>query len=307
MLNYLLTLHFRNHHLYKKELENLIAGYEGERRFIELADQFSQKKLSLIWDYTFDIGTYTQIDVMILTQNSLNVYEIKNYHAQCESDGVTFKYNDHVVANNPYTQCRTATSRLTNLLRREGINIDVVPHLVLIHPNCQMKLANLENDISTLMMIDIPKHIYQLQPMEPRTADRILSTLNKYRCVSPYQPHTQYPFDLNQITPGIFCPKCGSYQIGIHNRCIVCQNCNSQEEKSSAVKRLIAECATLFPEQTFQKKDLMYLANHQVGRTTLHFYTRNLCRKLAQGLYQYENSHQLPQQLKLYRAHINDR
>ena len=143
--------------------------------------------------------------------------------------------------------------------------------------------------------------------MEPRTADRILSTLNKYRCVSPYQPHTQYPFDLNQITPGIFCPKCGSYQIGIHNRCIVCQNCNCQEEKSSAVKRLIAECATLFPEQTFQKKDLMYLANHQVGRTTLHFYTRNLCRKLAQGLYQYENSHQLPQQLKLYRAHINDR
>lgn len=307
MLNYLLTLYFRNHHLYKKELENLIAGYEGERRFIELAEQFSQKKLSVIWDYTFDIGTFTQIDVMILTQNSLNVYEIKNYHAQCESDGVTFKYNDLVVANNPYTQCRMATSRLTNLLRRERINIDVVPHLVLIHPNCQMKLANLENDISTLMMIDIPKHIYQLQPMESRTAERILSTLNKYRCVSPYQPHVQYPFDLSQLTPGIFCPDCGSYQIENQNRCLVCQNCNYLEAKSSAVKRLITECATLFPEQTFQKKDLMYLTNHQIGRTTLHFYTKNHCRKLAQGSYQYANCPQLQQNLKLYRSLINER
>ena len=300
MLNYLLTLHFRNHHLYKKELENLIAGYEGERRFIKLADQFSQKKLSLIWDYTFDIGTFTQIDVMILTQNSLNVYEIKNYHAQCESDGVTFKYNDHVVANNPYTQCRMATSRLTNLLRRERIDIDVIPHLVLIHPNCQMKLANLENDISTLMMIDIPKHIYQLPPMEPRTADRILSTLNKYRCVSPYQPHTQYPFDLNQLTPGIFCPECGSYYIEIQNRCLVCQNCNCQEEKSSAVKRLIAECATLFPEQTFQKKDLLYLNNKQVGDSTIHLLTHKYCEQIKKGYYQSHDEFSISQLLKLY-------
>ena len=232
----------------KKHYLNLKKGYDGEVMFDTNTRNFRCECL-ILNDLLFKLNsTLFQIDTLIITSESIYIYEIKNFEGDFyyEKDKLIMKPNFEVI--NPIDQLSRCESLLRQLLQKLGFHFSIEASVVFINPEFTLYQSPLNKPFIFFTQLNrylrnfnsIPS---KLNAQHKRLADQLMSLHIKD---APYKQIP--PFCYEELRKGITCKKCNSYSLLVKKYKCICCDCGHVEDKEASVLRSIDELKLLFPE-----------------------------------------------------------
>lgn len=233
----------------KQYYSNLKKGYEGEVMFDSLTEKL-QCECLLLNDLLFKINNTTfQIDSLIITSESIYLYEVKNYEGAYYYESDRFYKRPKSEKINPLDQLSRSESLLRQLLQNLGYNLAIDASVVFINPEFTLYKAPLDkplilpNQINCYLK-ELNSTSLKLNGKHKMLADKLISL---HILKSPY---TQLPsYEYEQLQKGITCVKCNSFSISIEGRKCNCNDCGHEEVVATAVMRSVKEFKLLFPDR----------------------------------------------------------
>jgi hypothetical protein len=238
--------------LSNKELSNYLhnkKGYEGEVQFDEFLENLNIDCLVLN-DLLFEINNkYFQIDKIIITQNGVIIFEVKNFEDEYYLDGSKWFVLPKKEIDNPLDQLNRSYSLLQRLLQSLGYNCTVDKHLVFVNPEFTLYHAPMNSPIVLPTQLNRLLNKLNMQPSKlnenhTNLANKLLSLHVEE---SPFKRNLIYKYE--QLKKGIICSSCHSFITKINTKRITCVKCGLEEEVKSAVLRSVKEIKLLFPEK----------------------------------------------------------
>lgn len=238
--------------LEERDLQNLYTlekGYEGEVQFDHWFTNYRAECL-IINDLLLEVnGTLFQIDSLVITQDRLHLFEVKNLEGDYYLDGDKFKTAAGNEIKNPLHQLSRAESLLKQLLKNLGFYTPLEPHLVFINPEFALLQAPLRSPII------LPNQLNRFMDKMNRTSSKLTSKhtklaealLSLHITKSPYSRTPIYDFGM--LRKGVICEGCGGLMESYNRYNFYCSHCSSKETNDSAVLRTIKSYILLFPDQ----------------------------------------------------------
>lgn len=239
-----------------KHYTNLSKGYTGEILFDSFTDGLSDDYL-ILNDLLFEVNNTTfQIDALIIAKDRIYVYEIKTFEGdylfEHQSDKLFKRPRFEVI--NPLHQLSRSESLLQQLLRGQGINMQIDSSIVFIDSTFVLYQAPLDKPI--IFYNQMERLINQmnfntgaLTVRHKKIADRLM---NLHRSSSIYQrvPH----YDYRELRKGIYCGGCGNFLESVGRVHYTCNSCDFSESVEAVVLRSIVEFKILFPKRKLTTK-----------------------------------------------------
>lgn len=238
--------------LEEKDLLNLFTlekGYEGEVQFDHWFTDYRAECL-IINDLLLEVnGTLFQIDSLVITQDRLHLFEVKNMEGDYYLDGEKFKTSAGAEVKNPLHQLSRAESLLKQLLKNLGFYTPLEPHLVFINPEFALLQAPLKSPII------LPNQLNRFMKNMNRTSSKLTSKhtklaealLSLHIKKSPFTRVPEYNFEM--LRKGVICGTCGEFLESYSRNKYICRNCQSQEPMESVVLHSAKTFQLLFPER----------------------------------------------------------
>ncbi|GAB3801864.1 NERD domain-containing protein [Virgibacillus kimchii] len=234
----------------KKNYLNLVKGLEGELRFDSFSEKLQCDCLVLNDLLLTSNNTSFQIDSLIITTDTIHLYEIKNFEGDYYYRDNRFYSMRHTEIVNPLHQLSRKETLLRPLLGKHGFKFPVDGNVVFVNENFTLyqapvnepiiyptQLKNYFNNLNT-----IPSKLNKTHKM---LADKLVSL----HITDPpdKQKFPRYNFD--QLRKGLCCGKCRSLTVMIEGKKSVCSNCNYNELVERTVVRAAKDFKLLFPEE----------------------------------------------------------
>jgi hypothetical protein len=228
---------------------NLLKGFEGEVMFDILTEKL-QSECFIINDLLLEFNnTIFQIDTLIIFQEAISLFEVKNYEGDFYYQTERFYTKSGTEIKNPLLQLERCESLLRQLLQKLGFNIPIEANVVFINPEFTLYQAPLNEPIIlptqlNQLMKKLDKNPSKLNARHRRLADKLVSLH------MPESPYTRLPpYHYDRLKKGMFCGPCHSFSISVGERKIVCNDCGCEEGLESAVMRSVEELKLLFPDR----------------------------------------------------------
>lgn len=254
----LLTLRYLSSRKTLLEKENqyylsLEKGYEGEVKF----DRFVEPVLT-DWLLVNDLllshnNSFFQIDSLGITQDTIYLFDVKNFDGDFIVEGDTWKYlTTGKDIKNPLHQLQRCESLLKRMLEERGIHFPIKAFLIFINPEFTLYQAPLNPSIIfptqlTQFIGNLSKERTALHGKHHKLAEYLVS-VNQEGYPNPFVPKYEY----GELCKGITCAGCGALII---NKPLVqqkwkltCDNCFFEENMETIVLRSVKEIQLLFPE-----------------------------------------------------------
>jgi hypothetical protein len=228
-------------------LYTLEKGYEGEVQFDQWFTNCRVESL-IINDLLLEVnGTLFQIDSLVITQDRLHLFEVKNLEGDYYLDGDKFKTAAGAETKNPLHQLSRAESLLKQLLKNLGFYIPLEPHLVFINPEFTLLQAPLKSPIV------LPTQLNRFMDRMNRTSSKLTNKhtklaealLSLHIKKSPFTRVPAYEFD--GLRKGVVCEGCGGFLESFDRNNLKCSHCGAKETIDTAVLRTIKTYRLLFP------------------------------------------------------------
>ncbi|MGG3564398.1 nuclease-related domain-containing protein [Neobacillus rhizosphaerae] len=234
---------------YKQSYHNLEKGYEGEVAFDLLTEKLSCRSFILNDLLLETSGAKFQIDSLIVTQEPIYLFEVKNYEGDYYYESGRFYTISKKEITNPLLQIERSESLLRQLLQNLGYRIPIKAYVVFINPEFYLYQAPLNkpiiypNQLSQFMR-KLNNHPSTLKDHHKRLADQLVSMhqieINKDKIPA---------YDLNSIQKGINCCSCHSFSVTVSGRKLVCDVCGYTEDLDNSIMRGVNEFCLLFPNE----------------------------------------------------------
>ncbi|WP_121663148.1 nuclease-related domain-containing protein [Metabacillus litoralis] len=233
----------------KQYYANLKKGYEGEVKFDRLIEKLTCECLILNDLLLKQNNTLFQIDTLLITQDSLYLYEVKNYEGDYyyDSDRLYKKNQKEII--NPLIQLNRAESLFRQLLKHLGYPTSIFASVVFINPEFTLYQSPLNKPF--IFPTQIYRHLKELNTVSSkltddhkRLADKLLSL---HVMDSPYRELPS--FEYNELRKGVICGECFSLSMSVLGKHCICKKCGQKEIVETAVIRNVKEFQLLFPEQ----------------------------------------------------------
>jgi hypothetical protein len=194
-------------------------------------------------------NTLFQIDTLIIFQNTITFFEVKNYEGDFYLVADKFYTKSKSEIKNPLLQLKRSESLLRQLLQSLGFQIPIQAWVVFINPEFTLYQAPLSEPIifhsqlhRYLKKLDMTPS--KLNGMHKKLADQLISLHIEE---SPYKWLPSY--DDQQLQKGITCAVCHSFLISVSGTKCVCDQCKHEEAVETAVLRIVEEFKLLFPDR----------------------------------------------------------
>jgi hypothetical protein len=206
---------------------NLQKGFEGEVMFDEHLHKvgiqtFVLNDLLLEWNHS-----HFQIDSLVILQQLIKLFEVKNFEGEYYFDGDKFKKLNGIEVKNPLLQLERNESLLRQLMNNYGYKIPIQAYLVFINPEFTLYQAPLNSRIilpTTLnrFIQKMNKQLSALNHQHERLSEKLLAS---HITKSPFSkvPH----YDYSQLRKGVFCQRCGTGIVKYYSLILTCQNAES--------------------------------------------------------------------------------
>lgn len=243
----------------------LEKGFEGEQLFDKWLEQFSHDRF-ILNDLLFEVNNTTfQIDTLLITQETLYQFEVKNYEGDFYVDGENWFANSGKEIKNPLLQLLRSESLLRQLIQNLGINIPIKSYLVFMNPEFHLYQAprNLPIIFPTQLnrfMEKLNKNQSKLNGRHKKLAEQLLS---KHIIESPYKRLPKYEYA--ELVKGIVCPNCQSFL----DATLTCANCEYNEDTTSAILRSAKEFNMLFPDKKITTNSIYEWCNKNKSKRTI--------------------------------------
>jgi len=234
----------------KQHYAYLEKGYQGEVAFDQLTSKL-QNGLYILNDLCLEHNkSFFQIDTLIISQQTIYPYEVKNYEGDYRYElGNFYPKLSKDEIKNPLDQLKRSKSLLRPTLKNLGFQLPIEGSLTFVNPTFTLYQAPLNEPIihptqlNSLMkkLNDIPSKLTTRHKM---LADQLISM---HQTDSPY---TRFPsFTYDQLDKGFICAVCHTLiSVMKERQKLVCQKCGHVETVDSAVLRSVEELVLLFPD-----------------------------------------------------------
>ncbi|SFA87401.1 Nuclease-related domain-containing protein [Bacillus sp. cl95] len=206
-----------------KELNMRMAGYHGEESLYYFLNRIDEEKYMIFHDLRLRNGSdYFQLDFLLLTSSFAIILETKNYAGSLLFDPRTNQFsrkldNQEITFRDPLTQAFSQVTQFQKWVKSKKLPPLTIESLVVISnhrtiykvtPGNEEVYKKICHSFAIESRLDeifqkYPKEVLSLQDMKKLTK-KLLS------CHEPFSPDVleRFKIDREEITTGIFCPKC---------------------------------------------------------------------------------------------------
>ncbi|MBO1005998.1 nuclease-related domain-containing protein [Pseudogracilibacillus auburnensis] len=234
----------------KNNLDNLNKGYEGERRFFELLEEELIAECVPLYGLQFEVNqTEFQIDSLLIFQNTLDIFEIKNYDDDYYIEGEKWHAVSGKEIRNPTHQLKRCEILFRQLLQQLGYNFPVNSYLVFVNPEFYLYQAPFNQ--SVIFPTQLLRLTKKLNSMGGKITQRHMKLANQLALRHiPMSAHERIPeYSYEDLKKGIVCTSCRGFLSVINNERLKCSKCGNEDSMESAIMRSVAEFHLLFPNR----------------------------------------------------------
>jgi hypothetical protein len=227
----------------------LEKGYQGEVMFDKLT-ALLDNDLLIINDLCLEFNNSSfQIDTLIIAQDTLYPFEVKNYDGDFVYEADNFLKLPKKDILNPLDQLKRSKTLLQQLLRSYGFHFQLEGHVVFVNPEFALFQAPVN------VPIILPNQLNRFIKKLNQTPSKLNSRHKKLgeTLISLHQPlsrHTKLPsYKYERTNKGVICPTDYSFMIYDGNKKVSCGMCGCEESADSAILRGVEEIRLLFPDK----------------------------------------------------------
>lgn len=233
-----------------QRLHNLVKGFEGEVKFDSLTEKLQCPSYILNDLLLEHNGSNFQIDSLMLTQEPLYYFEIKNYEGDYYFENnrfYTLSKKDKEIKN-PLQQLERGESLLRQMLQHYGYRIPIEAYVVFVNPEFHCFQAPLNKPIIYPNQLNRFMKKLNMRPSRLNGAHKKLADLlaSMHQIVLPYDKLPPYTYA--QLNKGPLCAVCDSLKTSVVDRKLVCAICGHVELLDHAILRSVEELKLLFPD-----------------------------------------------------------
>ncbi|SFC68279.1 Nuclease-related domain-containing protein [Alkalibacterium subtropicum] len=234
----------------KRYLISLEKGFEGEERFDALVKTHLNSEALVVNDLLIESkGNTFQIDALIVTFDTIYLYEIKNYKGDFQMNSGQLSYTSGQEITNPLIQLKRTKELLRQLLKDWGMPYRIEAHIVFINDAFTLYNASLEDPI--IFPTQLKEHLGGINARcrnLTKQANHLANKLvDRHQINSLF--HKQLPsYRFEDLRTGASCP-CGSFDLMITQRACYCKTCYKQMSIEELVLESVKELKHLFPDE----------------------------------------------------------
>ncbi|MDP4087521.1 MAG: nuclease-related domain-containing protein [Bacillota bacterium] len=231
----------------QKHYLNLEKGYEGEIQFDLLTEKL-QCECLIINDLLLEVNhTKFQIDSLIILQEVIYVFEVKNFEGDYVYKPDSFYTNSGTEIRNPQDQLKRCKILFRQLLQYLGFSLQIEAFVVFVNP--EFSLYESPKSSPFIFPTQLNRFMKKLNVQHSKLnishtklAEKLVS-LHITESLSSQIPAYQY----DQLKRKLTCKKCKGFSVFQCGKKIRCNDCGQEEEVTSAVLRSVEELRLLFP------------------------------------------------------------
>ena len=236
---------------------SLLRGYQGECQLDNYIETIIGDTTYYIKDLTLHHSRTTQIDSLLMTNDTMYQFEVKNYSSNLVWDGYDWKFDSgFCLSDDPSVQLMRSCNILKALLQELGYKKKLIPILVFINPDTFVDLRS-ETSVKTLRSYEIRNFLEEIKSSyfagtstDRKWKNQICQSLLK--CKSEWRFET--PKDID-VPKGVICSECGNTNLVFTNQLVKC-SCGKIERKGDALIRTIKEAQQLLPDFKLKRKNV---------------------------------------------------
>jgi len=228
---------------------HLEKGYEGEIIFDVMLDRLENENL-ILSDLLFEVNnTMFQIDSLLITRDTLFLFEVKNYEGDYYYDSDLFKTMAGTEIKDPLLQLKKSESLLRQMVKNLGFHFTLEAYIIFINPEFALFQAPLNQPIIlpnqlNRFMKKLNNKPSKLDSQHTRLAEKLM-TLHKTDSGFSRVPKYEY----EQLQKGIICPSCKEVYTEYKQKKFTCVHCHAKESIENALMRTVEEYRLLSPER----------------------------------------------------------
>ncbi|MBT2599780.1 nuclease-related domain-containing protein [Oceanobacillus sp. ISL-74] len=234
----------------KKYYYSLKKGWKGELLFDSFAKELTCDCLILNDLLLSSNNTAFQIDSLIITAETIFIYEVKNFAGDYYYESEKFYNMRGMEILNPLHQLNRTASLLRSMLSKQGFNLPMEYKVIFINESFTLYQAPINDTV--IYPTQIRKYFHKLNAIPSKLtkrhrllAEKLLELQLDDFLIKPNMPSYQYV----QLQKGISCAKCHSLSVHENGRKCICTICKHEELTESAVVRAAKEFKLLFPNE----------------------------------------------------------
>lgn len=233
----------------KENYFRLKKGYDGEVRFDALTEKL-ECECYILNDLQLKANnTHFQIDTLIISENTLYPFEVKNNEGDYVYDGEKLCTRLKTEVNDPFLQRKRSLSLFRRLLQDLGFSFPIDYNVVFINP--EFTLYQAPDNAPMILPTQINRYLKKFERIpsklngkHKKLADQLISLhIEK----PPFILETEYHY--HQVEKGLSCAMCDSLSISVEGYKSVCFKCGYKEDLEAAVLQNVEEFMVLFPER----------------------------------------------------------
>lgn len=228
---------------------SLEKGYEGELLFRQHLRKLTNETLilhELLLEYN---KTLFQIDVVVISPETIYVIDVKNFEDDYYIESETWYKVPRFETKNPLLQLKRAEPLFRRLVQEHGFNFPIEASLVFVNPKFFLYQAPLNSPMIFPSQLNkflnkLNSHRGKLKSKHIRLAEKLVSL---HTDKPPYTLLPKYEYD--GLEKGVVCGGCGFIVSEFTDKSIICKKCGFIENVNSAILRSVEEFKMLFPER----------------------------------------------------------
>lgn len=235
----------------KRLLLNLEKRFDGEKEFDERIKTYLSNEIIVLNDLLLvNNGTTFQIDSLIITSETIYIYEVKNYSGNYLMNSGELMTSNGIEISNPLLQRARIEHNIFSLLKEWGLQYKVEVNVLFINSTFTLYQARIEDSI--ILPTQVKSHL-----LEVNNTSRLLTKNNHFLANKLIRLHNrslpfqkQLPrYNYDQCKKGLCCSKCGSFDLILKQRSCLCKACNEVSSIEKITLKNIEEFMFLFPEK----------------------------------------------------------
>lgn len=260
----------------KQKLEWLDRGYQGEVLYDKIFDEAGLSNIFVFRDIYLEIdGSVTQFDALVVTEDAIDINEVKNYSGNYTHANDKWYVRDVEVSENPNVQLKRAAGKLIKLRNTHNLRFNVNGRIVFT--NVEFSLSsddnNLNNAIVTRPFLKSYLKGFQNSWAGPR-AEAVVQLIQSHIVENPYFKSVA---DFYQLRKGLYCLRCGGFNLVKKQFHYHCTHCEKFDTVHTLVLRAIADYSILFSDRPLTRRGLWEFLGEELSEKTLTRMLQKYC------------------------------
>lgn len=273
--------------LMKKEaakFENVKKGYEGEMLYDRILDSIGHGNVLIYRDLFLSIdGSVTQYDTLIISDIGIISNEIKNFSGSVTvRDGSWYRGN-FSIPNDAFSQLNRAVGKLMELRNTSRSDFKVSGKLIFPNDNFTFHSDDQSNWNKIILRSGLRDYFRQFNQSGIVAGNKAqyISWLISSSIVE--NPYFKPAVDKTRLKFGLYCGRCGSFNLSKKRFHLTCNKCGSTECNETHLLRAMNDYKFLFYNQPMTRNSLLEFIDYEIPQYTVSRFVNKYCFQHKSG------------------------